>query len=527
MKHTLLFFAFFLSHSGLLFSQATCSNPLQVELCPSVMLTGQTNAGMGDDAPSACNVPGEDVVYELHAPNGAEEIFISVTNASSSLTLSMEQQTCNGALCDSRMVSPGNSSLSFRVNSTNFYYIWVDAAATVTYTIAFGGDTGSVFVSIPNTQGNLQLEGSGCTAHRFAVNKPFLQVTYNSAFQAMPMTLAPLFVPGVMCITTYFKNTTGIEGIRIFSFNFNSAGYASVTPVQAAIPGSYNSGNWLVSGTGGNLTYKFVDDAGLGKGDFGTTPNTCLAYTFCFNLVPLSNDPALTDVDVEALSDGFGVGFSGIVRGGCCPSSYANCINTGGGSPASATHGFAFGFDDPGALPVSLLSFEARPSGNKVIIRWSTASETNNDYFTIEKSVNLSDWTIVSKVKGAGNASTLSSYETTDDHPFPGISYYRLRQTDFDGSSWISTAIAVEFVKKKNIDVYPNPAWGFLTVNIQEGRQVSYQLLNAVGESVSVPVSVFAEKSELIVSAFHPGIYFLIIREADDIIYKEKIAIAE
>src|SRR5580765_2312858 len=98
MKHTLLISAFFLFLSEQILSQATCSNPLQVDLCPSVILTGQTNAGMGDDAPLSCNLPGEDLVYELIAPNGAEEIFISLTNASGPVTVSMEQSNCTDSL---------------------------------------------------------------------------------------------------------------------------------------------------------------------------------------------------------------------------------------------------------------------------------------------------------------------------------------------------------------------------------------------------------------------------------------------
>ena len=527
MKHTLFLLAFFLFLPDHIFSQATCSNPLKVDLCPGAVLTGQTNDGMGDDAPALCNTTGEDVVYELFAPNGAEEIYVVVTNASASLQVTMEQTVCGGTACESKTAAPGQTSFAFRVNPAAYYYVWVDASVLVTYDISFGGDTGSVFISIPNTQGNWKFDSSGCTAYPFAVSKPYFQVTFNDSIQTNPMTLAPLSVTGRMCITAFLTNTTGIEGTRIFNFKFNPAGYASVTPVQPDLLGFYNAGHWLASGTGPDLTYKFIDDAGKGKGDFNSIPNVCLAYTFCFDLIPLSNDPVLTNVNVSVTSDGFGVGFSGIVRSGCCPAGFANCIQGGGGNPGNATHTMAFGFDDPGALPVSLLSFTAQPDGDKIILRWITSSEINNDYFTIEKSANTVNWSIVKKIKGAGNTSGLTYYEYPDIDPLPNITYYRLRQTDFDGTNWVSAVIAAYLKKVEKINVHPNPVKDLLTVKIAGDRNIRFVFINAQGEKITVPVSVFAEKSQLHVSNLKAGLYLLIIEEADHVIAREKIALAE
>ena len=526
MKQTLFLLAFFLFLPGQIFSQATCGNPLQVDLCPGAVLTGQTNDGMGDDAPLTCNTTGEDVVYEIFAPNGAEEIFIVLNNVSATLQVTMEQNACGGTTCESKTAAPGLTSISFRVDPAVYYYVWIDATVTVTYDISFGGDTGSVFVSIPNTQGNWRFDSS-CTSQPFAVSKPYFQVTFNDSIQTNPMTLAPLGVQGRMCITTFIANTSGIEGTRIFNFKFNPAGFALVTPVQPTLLGFYNAGNWVASGTSQDLTYKFIDAAGNGKGDFTSTPNSCLSYTFCLDMIPLSNDPALTNVDVSVTSDGFGVGFSGIVRSGCCPVGYANCIQTGGGNPGNATHTMAFGFDDPGALPISLLSFTAQPEEDKIILRWSTSSEINNDYFTIEKSTNTVNWSIVKKIKGAGNTSVLTAYELSDENPLPGISYYRLKQTDYDGTSWYSAVIVAKMNKAEKINVFPNPAKGLLTVKIQGDRNIRFVFINAQGERISVPVSVFAEKSQLHVSNLHAGLYLLLVQEDDRVIAREKIALAD
>ncbi len=96
-------------------------------------------------------------------------------------------------------------------------------------------------------------------------------------------------------------------------------------------------------------------------------------------------------------------------------------------------------------LPISLLSFTAQAiSDNLVETRWATASETNNDYFTVERSVNGFDFENVGFVTGAGNSISTLHYAYADDAPYSGVSYYRLRQTDFDGTFTFSNVVAVQ-----------------------------------------------------------------------------------
>lgn len=86
-------------------------------------------------------------------------------------------------------------------------------------------------------------------------------------------------------------------------------------------------------------------------------------------------------------------------------------------------------------LPVELLSFYASPAENTIELRWETASETNNDYFIVERSQNGSDFQKIDTVKGAGNSSLYKTYYVIDNKPNDGINYYRLTQVDFDGRS--------------------------------------------------------------------------------------------
>ncbi len=117
--------------------------------------------------------------------------------------------------------------------------------------------------------------------------------------------------------------------------------------------------------------------------------------------------------------------------------------------------------DEASALPIHLLYFKAKPESGKVRLDWSTASETNNDYFIVERSKSGSDFSPVLTVPGAGTSTTTLYYFGYDKQPYSGISYYRLKQTDFDGKFEYSEIESVNLGEDKNqiaLKIYPNPA---------------------------------------------------------------------
>jgi hypothetical protein len=483
---------------------------------------------MLDDAPFPCNIVGEDVLYKIYVPFGADVLFISLSNASASMLLSLEVDTCGIGPCNTIATVPGNSNVAFNVPATSYYYLWVDAADTVIYTICFGGDTASTYLNIPNTQGNLQLDSSVCALPPFSSNKLFLQVSYNSVIQTNPMTL-PLFMPGSLCLTTFFKNTTGIEAVKKFKFTFNPAGFSLVTAAPTTVSGFYNAGNWIATNVGNEWTFEFFDLAAIDKGDFFPPPDTCLAYTFCFTVIPISNSPNLTNVDVLITSDGFGAGFNGWVHYGCCPASYANCLNSSSSS-SGGSHSFGFSINDPAApLPVNLIAFEAKQKKDIVIVSWTTASEINNDFFSVERGLNGNDWTEIRKVKGAGNSSVTRFYQYRDEHPAQDISYYRLKQTDYDGSFTYSEIRQVHMKNGNDIFVFPNPARTELTIMSSEKiTEVSLaSLFNMEGEKVSAPIIIKQGEVLLNVSALARGLYFLVMEEDGAVVKREKIILQD
>jgi hypothetical protein len=111
-------------------------------------------------------------------------------------------------------------------------------------------------------------------------------------------------------------------------------------------------------------------------------------------------------------------------------------------------------------LPIELVSFDAQPNGNSVDVTWQTASEINNDYFTVEKSSDGVNFEFVAEIDGAGNSTSLLSYATVDENPYNGQSFYRLKQTDFDGSFEYSNPVVVNFNSANLISIYPNPVLG-------------------------------------------------------------------
>lgn len=106
---------------------------------------------------------------------------------------------------------------------------------------------------------------------------------------------------------------------------------------------------------------------------------------------------------------------------------------------------FGFGSGPNNPLPIELLNFSATALPDHVMLNWATASETNNAWFEVERSLNLADWNMVCRQPGAGNSNSVLNYADKDLRPVQGISYYRLKQTDFDGSESLSNPVAVSY----------------------------------------------------------------------------------
>jgi hypothetical protein len=167
-------------------------------------------------------------------------------------------------------------------------------------------------------------------------------------------------------------------------------------------------------------------------------------------------------------------------------------------------------------LPISLLYFHAIPDELKVILEWETAMEKNNDYFEVEKSLDASSWTPVIRKQGKMASSTNVKYSHRDENPYPGISYYRLKQVDKDQTVRYSTINTVDL--SRNYEeigtARPNPFNDIISFDVttKSKSNVSIQLLNYAGELVFQETRLMElgfNSSQLSLSSLRKGVYLL------------------
>lgn len=183
-------------------------------------------------------------------------------------------------------------------------------------------------------------------------------------------------------------------------------------------------------------------------------------------------------------------------------------------------------------LPIELLSFNAKSNGDKVDVIWTTASEINNDYFTIERTVDGINYEVVGTVKGNGNSTSVINYVSEDNIPYNGVSYYRLKQTDFDGKVSYSDLKMVSFENDQDLSfmIYPNPNDGsvFYLKTYGNTNNVLVVVRDVLGnemysnefisDEVNDHVQVIEPSQKL-----KPGVYFISATTKDKIYNKRLI----
>jgi len=108
-------------------------------------------------------------------------------------------------------------------------------------------------------------------------------------------------------------------------------------------------------------------------------------------------------------------------------------------------------------LPITLSEFYLEKQSDGVLIKWTTLSEINNDYFSVERSTNLKTFEEIERIVGAGDSRRELHYEVFDKNPLSGVSYYRLKQTDFNGNfEYGPLAVFQNESNFKQINVFPN-----------------------------------------------------------------------
>jgi len=253
-------------------------------------------------------------------------------------------------------------------------------------------------------------------------------------------------------VITY--DLSGDNGTVIHNVNSNTATYkfpvgdltkytpasitmAAGTLLNATLTGSVKSIPHPILGTASSFINRYwsIDQSGI------TNPNYGIVYQY-----------DATDVSgSESILKPFkwnSMGWQTVTGTGA-----AAMVGTGGINTTTKTFTWSgittfsefTGIGDGSPLPIELLSFTATENLHKVDLNWTTASEINNDFFTVERSIDAASFEGILTQPGAGNSNLTRNYVDVDTRPIIGTSYYRLKQTDFNGTATYSQIVAVNF----------------------------------------------------------------------------------
>ncbi|MFY0625467.1 MAG: T9SS type A sorting domain-containing protein [Reichenbachiella sp.] len=163
--------------------------------------------------------------------------------------------------------------------------------------------------------------------------------------------------------------------------------------------------------------------------------------------------------------------------GDCCGADCSTDVdNTAGGDGVIAPDEDD-GVDRPAEeviLPVELLFFVAEKNNNEIILEWATSSELNNDFFTVERRINENPWEQIALINGQGTINIETQYRYTDPIQLSGKMYYKLSQTDFDGTRVVLKTLSLsEFNNELDVDLFPNPVLDQLNIVVKNNIELN------------------------------------------------------
>ncbi|MEL7533755.1 MAG: PQQ-dependent sugar dehydrogenase, partial [Bacteroidota bacterium] len=181
-----------------------------------------------------------------------------------------------------------------------------------------------------------------------------------------------------------------------------------------------------------------------------------------------------------------------------------------------AEAGFLIGDIIATDLPVELLDFTASQNDLGVTLSWTTATEENNDYFGLERSIGGTDFVEIAQVKGAGNSQQIQIYQYQDVYLPTTSTYYRLRQVDFDGQFSYSPSVKVNALAEAKYRLYPNPTQDILSVQLSQLSllPLSVEIFDLQGKRVQEEtIAPGASQIRIDLSLLSKGLYLVNIND--------------
>jgi len=304
--------------------------------------------------------------------------------------------------------------------------------------------------------------------------------------------------PALGAGSTYGTNNVDAQNFIAFTANVNT----TLTQVKVLLDMNANYA--------GNVTITFVDvtaaTTSITTSPVSNNPGAAGTYSYT---IPLSlslisgHNYKLSIVGVNGSS--FAHRYGNV--SGYYPKAYSAVTMTGSQAPSVYPGIFDWRFSSATTcdrtpatitnicpLPIKLLYFRATYRGPKTVaLDWSTASEENNDYFTLQRSADGIHFTDIAEVDGAGNSTTVNNYNHIDAQALSGISYYRVKQTDWDGKYTFSNIAKIDDTSLKtfSLNLSPNPS--------TSGSSIFLDLLGAEANA-KIPVAVYDMLGRLIYS---------------------------
>lgn len=191
------------------------------------------------------------------------------------------------------------------------------------------------------------------------------------------------------------------------------------------------------------------------------------------------------------------------------------------------------GIESNVALPVDLLYFTAEAIDNEIQLIWATATEVNNDFFEVLRSSDGVNFESIGIVDGNGNSNETISYRMTDSNPYLGISYYRLRQVDFDGAEELHQIVQVyndSYYRGLDVTMYPNPGpSNEVSVRIVSGDNhtpMNFSLINLNGQVIYENTIKAASNLDVRLmpnTNLKAGIYIAVFKQGDEVSTKRLV----
>ena len=261
---------------------------------------------------------------------------------------------------------------------------------------------------------------------------------------------------------------------------------------------------YLEIATAGNLVIDMTGSSDIDYALWGPYPNLATALAAC-NSYPAPIDCSYSIAAVEQAS------VTGVVVGDVyvmVVTNYAGVvqnitIDEAGSNTASTNCAI---------LPVGLINFNGEKVGKDNLLFWTTESENQNDYFIVEKSYDGLVWEMLDVIEGAGNSSSELNYSTIDERPkLNGVTYYRLKQFDFNGQFEVFDVIALQRkTDELEMHMYPNPAHEKVTIAVSE-EATQVVLTNINGKVVVNKQVTNLSSFDLDLNTFSSGIYFVTV----------------